>query len=675
MARKLIVEIIGDSSSLEKSFKKTAVGANKFEKSIGQTVRGTAAASGAFRSFGRSLAFASGGFLAAASFTELLRGSIEQAGQAAAAQKQLAAQFRAAGQDLGAYQSQIDATIHRLSALAGIEDDEVKQSFTLAFRATQDVSQGLRITSIAADVARARNISLAQATLALNKAYGGNVGALRRLGITIPKTLIGMRALSFVSSRFAGQAQAGTTSQERFTAAFKNFEEIIGTAILPSFNKLLDKGARWLNNTDNQRKVQHAANKTVSTGAKILGFLGDSIGLVNQGLGPLAHDTKVYTENTIKAAKATHDFTNSLVFQAKALKQNDFNIAGTTGGGGDFTTQTVRPFRESGTPGASIAPSARTGLAAQFRRSQLALARALTTATQADERRVLEQQAKIIRAALNLTTNLKKRTTLYKELADVQNQIAGIDQKAQDAADQHAQKLKDARDKALAAAKARADKQKAQDAKELALLHGREDRLKTQIKAIQGRFKDQLDAARQGIGDLFAGPVKADASEIARRTLGLTTAPTGIGALTANLRAQTSQAAQFQKDINRLVKRGAPNELIKELRAAGVAGAGTQAHTLATATGPALKAFLTEFGKREKLALTTTQTIMRSQTVTLTADKVKLEGLKQDIHNHVTVELDGRKIAAETHKWQVRAQKRTAAQTSGRVAGFGPVVG
>ncbi len=106
-----------------------------------------------------------------------------------------------------------------------------------------------------------------------------------------------------------------------------------------------------------------------------------------------------------------------------------------------------------------------------------------------------------------------------------------------------------------------------------------------------------------------------------------------------------------------------------------MAGAGTQAHTLATATGPALKAFLTEFGKREKLALTTTQTIMRSQTVTLTADKVKLEGIKQEIHLHHTTELNGRKIAAETHKWQVRAQKRTAAQTSGRVAGFGPVVG
>ncbi len=66
---------------------------------------------------------------------------------------------------------------------------------------------------------------------------------------------------------------------------------------------------------------------------------------------------------------------------------------------------------------------------------------------------------------------------------------------------------------------------------------------------------------------------------------------------------------------------------------------------------------------------------MRSQTVTLTADKVKLENLKQEIHLHHTTELNGRKIAAETHKWQVRAQKRTAAQTSGRVAGFGPVVG
>ncbi len=673
MARKLIVEIIGDSSSLEKSFKQTSAGANKFEKDIGRTVRGSVAASGAFKSLGRSIAFASGGFLAGAGITAFLKSSIEQAQQAAVAQKQLSAQFRAAGQDLGRYQSQIDKSVASLSHLAGIEDDEVKASFTLAFRATQNVTQALRLTAIGADVARARHIQLAQAVLALNKAYGGNVGALRRLGITIPKSLTGMKALEFVARRFAGQARAGTTDQERFAAALTNTKQIIGTELLPVLDKLLRNFTKFLNNPKNQKKIQQDTKKTVSV-----------VGEIAKGIAALGGETKKWVDklhDAEKALKRINDAVSNRIFGGGLDPRLGIQPSSTQG----QSTSDRRAGLSPGGPGsfaptsASVAAAAavagRPGLHAQFVRSQLALAKAQTTATQADDRRVLEQQRKIILAAIKLTTNLKKRTSLYKQLADIQNQIAGIDQNAQDAADAHAQKLKDARQKALDAAKRRADAEKAQDAKELAALKAREDKLKTQIEAIQGRLKDQLDIARQGIGDLFAGPVKADASEIARRTLGLTTAPTGIGALTANLRAQTSQAAQFQKDINRLVKRGAPNELIKELRAAGVAGAGTQAHTLATATGPALKAFLTEFGKREKLALTTTQTIMRSQTVTLTADKVKLEGIKQEIHLHHTTELNGRKIAAETHKWQVRAQKRTAAQTSGRVAGFGPVVG
>ncbi len=238
-------------------------------------------------------------------------------------------------------------------------------------------------------------------------------------------------------------------------------------------------------------------------------------------------------------------------------------------------------------------------------------------------------------------------------MAQTQNQIADIDKTATD-------KAKTARQKQLDAQKKRLRDERAANAQQA-------NTLKDQIKAIQGRFKEQLDAAREGIGALFAGAISDP--NAARRTLGLSTGGTGAGALTASLKAQTAQAAQFQRDLNRLIRRGAPDQLVKELRAAGVAGAGTQAHTLATATGPALKAFLVEFGKREKLALTTTKTIMRSQLVTLTADKVQLTKLKTEITNHTHVHLNGKEIAADTTKHQDRAKKRTAPQRTGRYAG------
>ncbi len=103
-----------------------------FNREISRSVRGAAAGTGVFKSLGRSLAFASGGFIAAAGITDLLRGSIEQASEAAATQKQLAAQFRASGQNLAAYRDQIDRSTQAVSRLAGFEDDELTKAFTTA---------------------------------------------------------------------------------------------------------------------------------------------------------------------------------------------------------------------------------------------------------------------------------------------------------------------------------------------------------------------------------------------------------------------------------------------------------------------------------------------------------------------------------------------------------------
>ncbi len=650
MARKLIVEIIGDSSSLEKTFKKSAAGADKFERTLGKTTRGVAAGSGAFKSLGRSLAFASGGFLAGASITSFLTSSIEQAQQAAVAQKQLSAQFKATGLNLRAYQTQIDRTVASISQLAGIEDDEVKAAFTLAFRATRNVAEGLRLTSIAADVARGRHIALAQATLALNKAYGGNVGALRRLGITIPTTLRGMQALEFVAGRFAGQAKAGTTAQERFNAAFVNTKQIIGAQLLPVFDRLLIQFTKFLNNPENQKRIQDDTKKTV----EVFGNLAHAGGVLFGALGKAVHVADVvgtaFDSMNTKVNEAALGLAKAFLLISGSAQKTGEDIRNAALAANAFRPRTSEDIASAGAGSrtAIIPPtsSARgvAGFNARFAQLELALSKASLTQSQKDDRAILQQEAALIRERITKVKHLKDRTALYQQLGGIEQQIANIDQAAAD-------KQKAANDKAVAAAQAR------------------RQRLKDQIKAIQQRFQDAIETARQGIGDLFAGPVKPDLNEANRRTLGLHTAPTGVGQLTADLRAQTKQAAQFQRNLQTLIKRGAPSELIRELRAAGVAGAGTQAQTLARASTPALRAFLVAFAKREKLALNVAKATMRTQLVTLRADRAELRVAKQTVVVHTTVNLDGKKISQNTTKHQNNAKRRTAAQRTGRGAG------
>ncbi len=661
-SRELIVKIIGDSSSLEKTFRKTSADATKFDKSLGKSVRGAVAGTGAFKSLGRSLAFASGGFIAGASITGLLRQSIDQAQQAAVAQKQLAAQFKASGQNLAVYQDQIDKTIAGVSRLAGIEDDEVKSAFVLAFRATKDVGQGLRLVSIGADVARARHIALAQATLALNKAYGGNVGALRRLGITIPKSLTGMQALEFVARRFAGQARAGTTAQERFNAAFVNFQQIIGAELLPVFDKALVNLTKWLNNSQNQVKVQQTLNGFVKTGTTLVGALGDAweaaaagVKVYNETVGKLKDPNKGGLGKLSilfsSLPKQLHELVKSGENAVNAWKRLLGQLPGLPPGQSPIGENAFpRPRNQPSGGGGQQGPGA-LGFNARFAKLELALTKADRTATERDNRAILVQEAALIRLRLTKVKKQKDILALNEQLTGVLDRIAQIDTDV-------AQKERDANQKRIDA------NQRVLDA-----LRARRARLKAQISDIQAAFRDALDTARQGLGDLFGGPVKPDVNEAARRTLGLHTQGTGVGQLTADLKAQTRQNAQFQRNLQTLLRRGAPAELVKELRAAGVAGAGAQAQTLAHATTPALKAFLTAFAKREKLAMSIAKATMKTQLVTLRADKVQLHVADQKIVVHTTVNLDGKKISESTTKQQTKAKRRTAEQRTGRYAG------
>ncbi len=237
--------------------------ASNLDKDIGRASRGALAGSGVFRGLGRSIAFASGGFLAFASAGQFIRTSIDAAKEAQVTQKQLGQQLKNNGQDLADYQAAIDKTNLHLSALSGFTKDELDVSLTTILRSTNDVSKALRDNATAADLARARHIGLAQAAFVIAKVEAGNTTLLRRQGFQIAKNATAEQALAVVRARIAGQAKAGSTEQERFGAVLHDTEVIIGTGILPTLNKYLVSGAAWLTQMNESGKLQKDVNTIV----------------------------------------------------------------------------------------------------------------------------------------------------------------------------------------------------------------------------------------------------------------------------------------------------------------------------------------------------------------------------------------------------------------------------
>ncbi len=240
------------------------------DRQLGKAARGALAGAGIFHSLGRSLAFASGGFLAIATASNLIRQSIDAATEAAQSQRQLGAQFRANGLNLTTYNDQIESTILATSKLAGVEDDELRKSFTAAFRGSKSVDAGLKIMKASTDAAAGSHKNLQVVTLALTKAYLGQTGAARRLGILIPPQLHGLEAIAFVQRRFAKQAEEGATSQERFNAAMHRTKETVGFELLPAVTRILDRTTNWLDQQKNQKKIADEVNRTLKDGAEIV---------------------------------------------------------------------------------------------------------------------------------------------------------------------------------------------------------------------------------------------------------------------------------------------------------------------------------------------------------------------------------------------------------------------
>lgn len=578
-----------------------------------QTFRGVVAGTGAFSALGRQVAFASSAFLGAAGASAIITKSIGEAQEAAKVQAQLSAQFRAAGVDLRLYQAQIDSTSTRLSRLAGIQDEELTQSFITAFRGTKDVAVGLRIEGIAADVAKARNISLQAATIALTKAYAGQATALRRLGIQVPKNVEGMQLLNAVGRQFAGQAAANTNAFDRLRVALSETEELIGTALLPVVEEYADRLTTWLTDTHNQERIQRDVEEAIRITATAIDVLAEAMRTAKEIAEPFYDVMKKLTD--LPGGKTG-------LLDLPGGRKGLLEILGLRGGGGekDLRPSSVpfSPARLGEREGIATADAGRggrrgagrTSLQGQLNLLETRLAQALTTIGKADDRALLVQEKHLLGRMISDTKDWQKRRDLYEKLARVQDQIAAIDQDKADAAEAAARAEKERRDKRLAALRKE---------REAAREHTR--KIREAAKEAREALRDAIGEVRSQVGELFQGPILNPSQDATKRILGVR-GPTA-GNLIRDVRAQTAQFLAFNNDLARLSRRGAPAGLISELRAGGVAGA-ANVHALAVASKGTLAQLFKAFAQREKLVQQIARADIQARTVTVVAGSLNV---------------------------------------------------
>ncbi len=234
--RTLKLSILADVDNLKKNLDS----GSKEVQTFGDKIEGFGKVAGA--------AFLAAGAAAAAYAGKLAVDGVKAAIEGEAAQIRFATSIKNA---TGASNAQIAATeeyIRKTSLAKGVTDDVLRPSLDRLVRSTKDVEEAQKLQTLALDIAAGTGKDLGAVSEALGKAYDGNLGALKRLGISLDENVLKSKdfnaATVSLSETFAGQAtlQAETFEGKlaRLSVAFNEGKETVGAYILTAITPMVE---------------------------------------------------------------------------------------------------------------------------------------------------------------------------------------------------------------------------------------------------------------------------------------------------------------------------------------------------------------------------------------------------------------------------------------------------
>ena len=234
--RTLKLNLLADVDQFGRSLAKADNDAKGFTKSLGKYGKMAAAA------------FVVAGAAAAAYAVKIGVDGVKAAIEDEQSQVKLAQALKNTTNATDAQIASTEEYITKQQLAFGVADTKLRPALANLARATGDVGKAQQLTNLALDISASTGKDLEGVSLALSKAYNGNLGALTRLGVPLDASIIATKDFSAAQDEltrlFGGAATANTKTyagqlaivQERFG----ELKEGIGVALLPELKKLLE---------------------------------------------------------------------------------------------------------------------------------------------------------------------------------------------------------------------------------------------------------------------------------------------------------------------------------------------------------------------------------------------------------------------------------------------------
>jgi hypothetical protein len=232
--RTLKLQLLADTAQFSTGLDKAATNTQSFTSKVDKIVATAAKAFLGLATAVGTAAFAIG--------VSAVKAAIEDEKAQVSLAQTLRNTTKATDQQIAATEDYIDAT----ARATGIADDQLRPSLDRLVRSTQDVTKAQKLQQLALDIAAGTGKDLAAVTEALGKAYDGNLGALKRIGVPLDENIVKTKdfdaAVIALSETFAGQAAAAAETfagrMQRVQIAVDEAKEQIGFALLPFMEKL-----------------------------------------------------------------------------------------------------------------------------------------------------------------------------------------------------------------------------------------------------------------------------------------------------------------------------------------------------------------------------------------------------------------------------------------------------
>ena len=171
----------------------------------------------------------------------------QAAAEAEREDKLLADQLR---RTTGATDQAIAATLQFVDALemeSTVSGGELSQALATLTRATGNVTTAQEQLRLATDISVGANLDLQAVSLALAKAYGGNMGALTKLGVPLDENIVKTKdfeaATAALSKQFGGAAAGAADTFQgqlaRLKIGFDKLVEAVGEVVLPYLERFV----------------------------------------------------------------------------------------------------------------------------------------------------------------------------------------------------------------------------------------------------------------------------------------------------------------------------------------------------------------------------------------------------------------------------------------------------